>query len=95
MNQIDEVTPCNDDNPIGVIVQKFADAMIPGFQAEFKPDEADQAGAFSEDALTEADALESSIDLLGPIPDGPVFLDGDEFSDIRPMYVDRRPKEGH
>lgn len=42
---------------------KLTDVLIPGFQVEFDPDEADQAGAFIEDALSEQDALESSIDL--------------------------------
>lgn len=44
------------------IVEKLNDAMTPGFEAEFDPDEAERAGAFSEDALSEADALESTID---------------------------------
>ncbi len=44
------------------VVEKLNDAMTPGFEAEFDPDEAERAGAFSEDALSEADALESSID---------------------------------
>jgi hypothetical protein len=37
--------------------------MIPGAIVEFDPDEAERIGAFQEDALDEADALESSIDL--------------------------------
>ncbi len=45
-----------------VIQQKLLDAQTPGFQAEFDPDEADLLGAFKEDALSEADALDSSID---------------------------------
>lgn len=42
--------------------EKMADALIPGFQAEFDPDEAEQVGAFQEDALTEQDALDSAVD---------------------------------
>ena len=38
--------------------------MIPGYQAEFDPDEAEQAGAFVEDALSEQDAAESDVDLV-------------------------------
>jgi hypothetical protein len=38
--------------------------MTPGYQAEFDPDEAEQAGAFVEDALSEQDAVESDIDLV-------------------------------
>jgi hypothetical protein len=33
--------------------------MTPGYQAEFDPEEAERAGAFVEDALSEQDATES------------------------------------
>ncbi len=46
-----------------VILDKLLDAQIPGFQAEFDPDEAEKLGAFFEDALSETDAMDSSIDL--------------------------------
>lgn len=36
--------------------------MTPGYQAEFTPAEADAAGAFQEDALSEADAAASTHD---------------------------------
>lgn len=42
---------------------KLADLELPGFVVEFDPDEAERAGAFEEDALTETDALEGAIDL--------------------------------
>lgn len=42
--------------------EKLADARTPGYQAEFDPAEAECAGAFAEDALTEADALTSTHD---------------------------------
>ncbi len=45
------------------LADKLADAMTPGFEAEFDPDEAERAGAFTEDALSEVDALDSIIDL--------------------------------
>ena len=45
------------------IREKLIDAMTPGYQAEFDPIEAERAGAFEEDALSEADALESRVDL--------------------------------
>ena len=45
-----------------VIAQKLIDAQTPGFQAEFDPDEAELLGAFTEDALSETEALDSSID---------------------------------
>ena len=37
--------------------------MTPGYQVEFDPIEAERVGAFEEDALSEADALESALDL--------------------------------
>ena len=45
-----------------VITDKLLDAEIPGFQAEFDPLEAQKLGAFTEDALSEQDALDSTID---------------------------------
>ena len=42
---------------------KLTDILIPGYAAEFDPDEAEQAGAFEEDALGQQDAAESSLDL--------------------------------
>ncbi len=47
-----------------VLGEKLADAQIPGFQAEFDPEEAEQIGAFQEDALTEQEALDSDMDLV-------------------------------
>ena len=41
---------------------KLADAMTPGFQAEFDPVEAEVAGAFQESALSEVDAIDSTHD---------------------------------
>ncbi|MEI8077408.1 MAG: conjugal transfer protein TraD [Betaproteobacteria bacterium] len=48
---------------VDVLAEKLTDAMVPGAMVEFDPDEAERIGAFQEDALDEADALESSIDL--------------------------------
>jgi hypothetical protein len=45
-----------------VIALKLFDAQTLGFQAEFDPDEAELLGAFTEEALSETDALDSSID---------------------------------
>ena len=42
--------------------EKLSDAQTPGYQAEFDPAEAEVAGAFPEDALSEADALASMHD---------------------------------
>ena len=33
-----------------VLDEKLSDAMVPGFEVEFDPDEADQVGSFTEDA---------------------------------------------
>ncbi|MEQ1620623.1 MAG: conjugal transfer protein TraD [Methylococcales bacterium] len=45
-----------------VLLEKLKDVGTPGFQAEFDPDEAERAGAFYEDALSEQDALDSDVD---------------------------------
>lgn len=45
-----------------VLLEKLTDAGTPGFHAEFDPDEAERAGAFYEDALSEQDALDSDVD---------------------------------
>ena len=53
-----------------VISQKLIDAQTPGFQAEFDPDEAELLGAFKEDALSEVEALDSSIDQTDSVDGG-------------------------
>ncbi len=45
-----------------VLNQKLIDAEVPGFEATFDPDEAERLGIFEEDALSEDDAKESSMD---------------------------------
>jgi hypothetical protein len=55
----------NADTALG---EKLADAEVPGYQAEFDPDEAERAGAFVEDAMSEVDALESAIDQVEAAP---------------------------
>ena len=52
-----------------VITDKLLDAEIPGFQAEFDPLEAQMLGAFTEDALSEQDALDSTIDHIAEVED--------------------------
>lgn len=49
------------------VLAKLADADTPGYQAEFDPAEAEAAGAFREDALSEADALDSTHDAPQPM----------------------------
>ena len=55
--------PDDPDTQDQVIQEKLLDAKIPGFQAEFDPVEAERLGAFKEDALSEEDAMDSSIDV--------------------------------
>ena len=54
----------NDDSATQdqVIAEKLRDAEIPGFEAEFDPLEAEELGAFTEDALSEQDAKDSCGD---------------------------------
>ena len=59
----------NPDIQEQVIQEKLLDAEIPGFQAEFDPLEAERLGAFKEDALTEQDALDSTIDYVEEVDD--------------------------
>ena len=63
------------DSPVGIqfddavsaaeaLREKLIDALLPGYRVECDPEEAERAGAFAEDALSEADAAESGIDLM-------------------------------
>lgn len=52
------------DHAQAALEEKMKDALTPGVEIECSPEEAQKAGAFIEDALTEDDAAESSIDLL-------------------------------
>ena len=45
-----------------IVRQKFIDLETPGAIIEFDPEEAEYAGAFIEDALSEEDALASVYD---------------------------------
>lgn len=51
-------------NAAEALREKLDDAMTPGYQTEFDPDEAEIVGAFVEDALSEEDAAESDADLI-------------------------------
>ena len=53
-----------DPADIEIIEAKFLDAATPGFEAEFSLDEAEEAGAFREDALSEQEAKDSAEELL-------------------------------
>ena len=70
MNRTDDETQSkNPDIQDQVIKEKLLDAEIPGFQAEFDPLEAERLGAFKEDALSEEDALDSTIDHTAEVQD--------------------------
>lgn len=53
------------------VKEKLNDMLTPGYQAEFDPEEAESAGAFFEDALSEDDALASAHDLAHTAPHSP------------------------
>lgn len=70
-------------NAAAALREKLADAETPGFQAEFDPDEAARAGAFAEDALSEADALDTAIDLTdAQAADTPKFVEDGQALDV-------------
>lgn len=59
----EQINETNEHDDVDEVVSaKFQDASVPGFEAEFSPDEAQRAGAFVEDALSAEDALESAAD---------------------------------
>lgn len=66
----DEAQPIEDVNADAIIRQKLIDAEIPGAVIEFDPEEADRAGAFVEDALSEEDAraAEDGLEPDAPTP---------------------------
>lgn len=50
---------------IDIVGEKLEDAeATPGLRVELDPAEAEAMGAFEEDALSEADAVESTLDLF-------------------------------
>jgi hypothetical protein len=63
----DSAWPIGDPrNTADALRAKLIDAQTPGYQAEFDPEEAERAGAFVEDALSEDDAAASHIDMIVP-----------------------------
>ncbi|HHM2297759.1 TPA: protein TraD [Legionella anisa] len=57
-------------NETQALSEKLLDALTPGLQVEFDPDEAMKVGAFIEDALNEADAKDSCFDEMDIIKAG-------------------------
>jgi hypothetical protein len=80
----DETRFDDEANAAAALREKLADAeTTPGFQAEFDPDEAARAGAFAEDALSEADALDTDLDLAdAQTADTPTFVDDAQTLDV-------------
>jgi hypothetical protein len=92
-HQADDVLPelpaIDDAAAAGALREKLTDAA-PGFQAEFDPEEAERAGAFVEDALSEQDAAESGDDLVASQGDdeAPAFItEGGPSDDIPPSSI--------
>ena len=54
-------------NARAALHEKLLDALTPGCQIEFDPDEAFKVGAFVEDALSEQDALASDVDATNEV----------------------------
>lgn len=70
--------------------EKLTDAQTPGYQAEFDPEEAERAGAFVEDALSEEDAADSNADLVDVLgEEQPTFLDDEGPSADIPTFITR------
>ena len=97
INTADQGEPPVDAAAVGreAVREKMNDALTPGFQVEFAPDEAELVGAFVEDALSEQDAAESGDDLVEV--DGamePAFLDDEGPSaDIPPFITTMNARE--
>lgn len=53
----------NEADKAKTLDEKLVDPLTPGQHVEFSPEEAEQAGAFIEDAISEEDAMESDTDL--------------------------------
>ena len=64
MSQGDITAPDDEESAAAALREKLTDILSAGYEAEFDPDEAEQAGAFMEDALSAQDAAESSVDAI-------------------------------
>ena len=73
--------------------EKLTDALIPGYQAEFDPDEAEKVGAFHEDALSEQDALDSDVDLVVVAACKHPHFRPELFANIRPLRPELNANE--
>ena len=60
--QLDQTLGQTADDMLGTVIDKLADAETPGYWAEFTREEAEMAGAFTENALSEEAAYDASFD---------------------------------
>lgn len=77
-------------NATGALRAKLTGPATPGYQAEFDLEEAERAGAFVADALSEEDAADSNaglVDVLGE--EQPGFLDAAAPSAEIPAFIRR------
>lgn len=58
----DDPISANSASAAAALRDKLVELLTPGYAVEFHPDEAEQAGAFAEDALGLEDAAESCLD---------------------------------
>ena len=72
-----------------IIQEKLLDAETPGFQARFDPLEAEMLGAFTEDALSEEDALDSTIDYVEEVDDERGSVDWLDLNPCSKLKYDR------
>jgi hypothetical protein len=63
---LNDVVPDDAASAAAALRDNLTDILTPGYAAEFDPDEAEQAGAFEEDAVSLQDAAESCVDLANP-----------------------------
>ena len=61
-----DIIPSEAASAAAALREKLTDILTPGYAAEFDPDEAEQAGAFNEDAMSPQDAAESCLDGVAP-----------------------------
>ena len=84
-----------DDSAAGAAAlrEKLTDTLTPGYQAEFDPEEAERAGAFREDALTELDAAASTDDLADALEESVFMDDEDPIAEIPPFITTLNVRE--
>lgn len=70
-----------------VLKEKLADAQVPGFKAEFDALEAERAGAFHEDALSELEAAASLDDQQDDLVPGFLSEADDDANAPLPAFI--------